>query len=177
MTNLMRLSRHKMPNAAESEKIAAMDDRDMRILSALGNKGRISYQELGKIVNLSANAAAQRVRRLEALGVIRGFSVDVSPASLGLKLQAFVDIKLRQGTTMEAFERALGNIPGIREAASITGTFDARLFVDCADPAELGRLVEQLRVQAGVQSTSSTVICRELQIGRRGRSGPDLQAM
>jgi DNA-binding Lrp family transcriptional regulator len=71
---------------------------------------------------------------------------------------------LRQGTRMEAFEEALRGIPGIREAASITGAFDARLHVDCADPAELGRLVEQLRLQAGVQSTSSTVICRELQI-------------
>jgi Lrp/AsnC family transcriptional regulator, leucine-responsive regulatory protein len=116
---------------------------------------------------VSANAAAQRVRRLEAVGVIRGFSVEVSLASLGLKLQAFVDVKLRQGTTMEAFEKALGNIPGIREAASITGTFDARLQVDCADPVELGRLVEQLRVEAGVQSTSSTVICRELEVKRR----------
>ncbi|MGO9340230.1 MAG: Lrp/AsnC family transcriptional regulator [Terracidiphilus sp.] len=167
MANFARLSRPEMSNAEESEKIAAMDERDMRILGALGNNGRISYQELGKIVNLSANAAAQRVRRLETVGVIRRFSVEVSPASLGLKLQAFVDVKLRQGTTMEAFEKALGNIPGIREAASITGTFDARLHVDCADPAELGRLVEQLRVQAGVQSTSSTVICRELHVRRR----------
>jgi Lrp/AsnC family leucine-responsive transcriptional regulator len=167
MANFVRLSRKKQPDAEESEKITAMDERDVRILSALGNNGRISYQELGKIANLSANAAAQRVRRLETVGVIRRFSVEVSPATLGLKLQAFVDVKLRQGTTMEAFEKALGNIPGIREAASITGTFDARLQVDCADPAELGRLVEQLRVQAGVQSTSSTVICRELQIKRR----------
>lgn len=144
-----------------------MDDRDIRILSALRKNGRASYQELGKMVNLSANAAAQRVRRLEATGVIRGFSVEVSAASLGLKLQAFIDVKLRQGTTMEAFEKALGNIPGIRDAASITGTFDARLQVDCADPAELGSLVEQLRVEAGVQSTSSTVICRELKIRRK----------
>ncbi|MGA2653757.1 MAG: Lrp/AsnC family transcriptional regulator [Terracidiphilus sp.] len=167
MAEFVRLSRSEPLQAEQSEKVAAMDGRDMRILSELGKNGRISYQELGKMVNLSANAAAQRVRRLEAVGVIRGFSVEVSLASLGLKLQAFVDVKLRQGTTMEAFEKALGNIPGIREAASITGTFDARLQVDCADPVELGRLVEQLRVEAGVQSTSSTVICRELEVKRR----------
>lgn len=167
MADFVRLSRSEPLQAEQSEKVAAMDGRDMRILSELGKNGRISYQELGKMVNLSANAAAQRVRRLEAVGVIRGFSVEVSLASLGLKLQAFVDVKLRQGTTMEAFEKALGNIPGIREAASITGTFDARLQVDCADPVELGRLVEQLRVEAGVQSTSSTVICRELEVKRR----------
>jgi Lrp/AsnC family transcriptional regulator, leucine-responsive regulatory protein len=167
MVNFVRLSRREARNAEKTEITSVMDERDMRILSALGKNGRISYQELGKMVNLSANAAAQRVRRLETVGVIRGFSVEVAPACLGLKLQAFVDVKLRQGTTMEAFEKALGNIPGIREAASITGTFDARLQVDCTDPAELGRLVEQLRVEAGVQSTSSTVICRELKIKRR----------
>ena len=167
MVSFVHLSRQEVPKTEETEITSAMDERDIRILTALGKNGGISYQELGKMVNLSANAAAQRVRRLEAVGVIRGFSVEVAPASLGLKLQAFVDVKLRQGTTMEAFEKALGNIPGIREAASITGTFDARLHVDCADPAELGRLVEQLRVEAGVQSTSSTVICRELEIKRR----------
>lgn len=164
MANFVRLSRSNLKVASESKEKTPFDDQDMRILSALAQNGRISYRELGKLANLSANAAAQRVRRLHELGVIRGFSADVSPAALGLKLQAFVDVKLRQGTTMEAFETALRNIPGIREAASITGTFDARLHIDCFDTAELGMLVERLRVQAGVQSTSSTVICRELDI-------------
>jgi Lrp/AsnC family transcriptional regulator, leucine-responsive regulatory protein len=167
MLNFVRLSRIIGDQTEIAVENAVIDDRDRRILGALSKNGRISYRELAKVANLSANATAERVERLQALGIIQGFGIRISPASLGLKLQAFIDVKLRQGTRMETFEEALQDIPGIREAASITGTFDARLYVDCADMEQLGRLIEQLRAQAGVQSTNSTVICRELRIGSK----------
>jgi Lrp/AsnC family leucine-responsive transcriptional regulator len=125
---------------------------------------RMSYSKLAKVANLSPNATAERVHRLQKQGVIQGFSVDISPASLGLHLQAFVDVKLQPGTCMETFEKAPRNIPGIREAASITGSFDARLWVDCEDANQLGKLIEQLRRQTKILETSSTVVCRELKI-------------
>ena len=46
----------------------------------------------------------------------------------------------------------------------MTGAFDARILVDCESPEELGRLIEDVRMQTGVQETSSTVIFRELQL-------------
>ena len=164
MSDFVRLSRQVEDFADHTAENAVLDDRDRRMLGALSENGRISYRKLAKIANLSANATAERVHRLQALGVIHRFSVEISPASLGLTLQAFVDVKLRQGTSMEAFEKALQKIGGVREATSVTGAFDARLRVDCKDPAQLGRLIEQLREHTGVQETSSTVICRELQI-------------
>ncbi len=160
----MRLSRKYERMAEESAESAVMDDRDKRILSALIENGRMSYSRLAKIVNLSPNATAERVSRLQGLGVIRGFSVDISPASLGLHLQAFIDVKLQPNTSLQAFEKALRGISGVRAAASITGSFDARLWVDCKDADQLGTLIEQLRKETGILETSSTVICRELQI-------------
>jgi Lrp/AsnC family leucine-responsive transcriptional regulator len=148
----------------KSEENAVIDDRDKRILSALTENGRMSYKRLAKVANLSPNATAERVHRLQELGVIQSFSVDISPASLGLHLQAFIDVKLKPSTSMEAFEKALRGIGGVRNAASITGSFDARLWVDCKDTDQLGNLIEQLRRQTGIQETSSTVICRELRI-------------
>jgi DNA-binding Lrp family transcriptional regulator len=65
---------------------------------------------------------------------------------------------------MESFETALRKVQGVREATVLTGAFDARLRVDCADPAHLGFLIEELRTRTGVQETSSTVICRSLNI-------------
>ncbi len=65
---------------------------------------------------------------------------------------------------METFETALRKVHGVREATVITGAFDARVRVDCADPAHLGLLIEELRKDTGVQETSSTVICRSLHL-------------
>ncbi|HEV2619451.1 MAG TPA: Lrp/AsnC family transcriptional regulator [Acidobacteriaceae bacterium] len=164
MPDFVRLSRKTSRVTEKSEEKSVIDDRDKRILSALSMNSRLSYNKLAKVANLSPNATAERVHRLQELGVIQSFSLDVSPAALGLHLQAFIDVKLQPGTSMEAFEKALRGVHGIREAASITGSFDARLWVDCKDADQLGSLIEQLRRQTGILETSSTVICRELKI-------------
>jgi len=169
MSNFVSLSRQNDRATEQTEQNSVLDSCDRRILSALGDNSRISYRKLAKIANLSPNATAERVHRLQAVGVILGFSTEISPAALGLGLQAFIDVKLQHGTSMEIFERALRKMPGVREATSVTGSFDVRLRVDCKDPTQLGALIEQLRRQMGVQETSSIVICRDLQINRDGK--------
>lgn len=85
---------------------------------------------------------------------------------MGFGLQAFIDLKLQPGASMDTFEKALSRIDAVQDAASVTGLFDVRLRVACKDPAHLGQLIEKLRSAAGVQETSSTVICRSLQLTR-----------
>ena len=164
MPNFVRSSRKQFSANSAAEENAALDACDRRILSALATNGRISYRDLGEIAHLSANATAERVHRLQTLGVIRGFTADVSPASLGLHLQAYVDLKLQPGTSMAVFEKRLRKIDGVREAFALTGAFDVRLRVDCRDPMQLGRFIEQLRAAGGIQETCSSVISQELQI-------------
>jgi Lrp/AsnC family leucine-responsive transcriptional regulator len=150
----------------ETTQNVVMDDRDRRILSVLQRDGRISYRNLAALVNLSPNATAERVFRLQEAGVIRGFSVLVAPEALGYKLQAYVDVKLQAGTSMQAFEKALQKMDSERDATILTGAWDARLRVDCTDPAHLGRIIEELRSVQCVRETSSTVICAELKTSR-----------
>jgi Lrp/AsnC family transcriptional regulator, leucine-responsive regulatory protein len=147
-------------------KNAAIDELDRRILSALQAQGRMSFRDLGSLVNLSPNATAERVARLQERGVITGFTARLSPEAMGFGFQAFIDLKLRPGVSMETFEQALCHIDVVQEAASLTGEFDVRLRVACKDPVHLGQLVEQLRSVTGVQETNSTVICRALNVTR-----------
>lgn len=158
----MSLSRSRSIQPSSTAPSSVLDDSDRTILTMLQRNGRISFRDLAKAVDLSANATAERVRRLEALGIIRAYKVEVSLGALGFPLQAFVDVKLQKGVSMEDFEKALRNIEGVQEAASVTGQFDARLRVVCRDPDHLGFLIEQIREKTGAQETSSTVICREL---------------
>src|ERR1700682_3217490 len=104
----------------ETTQNVVMDERDRRILSALQRDGRISYRRLAALVNLSPNATAERVFRLQEAGVIRGFSVLVTPEALGYKLQAYVDVKLQAGTSMQAFEKALQKMDSVRDATILT---------------------------------------------------------
>jgi Lrp/AsnC family leucine-responsive transcriptional regulator len=164
MVNFMSLSRILKDGVRKTANNVDLDERDRAILSALSRNARISYRELAKVAHLSPNASAQRVRRLQSLGVVKGFAMDIDPSSLGLNLQAFVDVKLEKGTTMDRFEQTVAKIAGVQEAVSISGAFDARLRIVCKDPQELGELIEQLRRQTGVLETSSTVIMRNLRL-------------
>lgn len=151
---------------------SAIDDIDRKILGVLLTYGRKSFRELGAQVNLSPNATAERVARLQERGIISGFQANVSMEALGFGLQVFVDVKLRPGTSMEAFEQAIQSIDVVHDAVSLTGSFDARLRVACRDTTHLGQVIELLRSVAGVQETSSTVICRSLDVtGRVGIVG------
>src|SRR5919198_799453 len=74
--------------------LAVMDATDSEILRVLREDGRISWSELGAAVGLSANAAAERVRRMRRDGVIIGFTAIVDPAELDALLRT---LRLRLG--------------------------------------------------------------------------------
>lgn len=164
MANFVSLARMLHGKAQETAARVVLDKSDRAILSELAKNARVSYRDLSKVAHLSPNACAERVRRLQTLGVVKGFAVDIDPSSIGLSIQAFVDVKLQRGSTMDDFERAVTSIAGVAEAVSMTGAFDARLRIVCRDPQQLGELIEELRAQTGIQETSSTVIVRQLRL-------------
>lgn len=137
-----------------------MDEIDHAILARLRDDARVSFRDLGESVGLSANAAAERVRRLTAAGVIRRFRTEIDPAAGGTRLAAFVDLRLATGTAADAFETALRALPGLVSAALTTGNFDYTLRVAVADEAALVELIERLR-RSGASETHSRIILRE----------------
>lgn len=62
---------------------SSLDGTDWQILRELQQDARLSFNELGRRVNLSAPAAAERVRKLEDKGVINGYSAQINPAKVG----------------------------------------------------------------------------------------------
>lgn len=141
-----------------------MDQIDAKIVETLRNDARISYKEIGEKVHLSANAVAERMRRLESAGVILGYHARLDPRALELNLQAIIDVKMLPGVTADAFEATLRTIPGVIEATLMTGSFDYMVRVACADQEALVRLTENLRARGGVQDTNTRLMLRSVQI-------------
>jgi Lrp/AsnC family transcriptional regulator, leucine-responsive regulatory protein len=143
-----------------------MDKIDREIIRVLQADGRCSFTDLGAAVHLSANAAADRVRRLLESGTIVGIHAVVDPAALGLTIEAQIDVKLRPTTTAEAFERAIRDVSQVSTATLVTGSFDYALRVACSDRADLAAVTETIRERAGAQETYSRIILREVHVGR-----------
>jgi Lrp/AsnC family transcriptional regulator, leucine-responsive regulatory protein len=137
-----------------------MDAIDREILRELMRNGRISYRDLGATVGLSANAAADRVRRLRRDGVITGFTATVDHGAAGRRLVALIDVRLAAAGTNEAFEAEMAKLEPVVDAVHVTGRFDYQLRVACRDTAELDRLLRHLKRDGGATETETRVVLR-----------------
>jgi Lrp/AsnC family transcriptional regulator, leucine-responsive regulatory protein len=137
-----------------------MDTVDREILGQLMRDGRISFRDLGAAVGLSANAAADRVRRLRREGVITGFTATVDPGAAGRGLVALIDVRLAASGSNEEFEAATAKLEPVTDAVHVTGRFDYQLRVACRDTAELDRLLRHLKREGGVTDTETRVVLR-----------------
>ncbi|MBI5086431.1 MAG: Lrp/AsnC family transcriptional regulator [Acidobacteria bacterium] len=131
-----------------------LDPIAWKILRELRADARLSYAELGRRVGLSTPAAAERVRRLEDGGVIRGYEARLDPSSLGLPVAAFVRIRV---TGSEALARKLtktaDGMPEVLECHRVTGDESFILKVRVESAAHLERLIDRL-TPFGMTSTS-----------------------
>jgi Lrp/AsnC family leucine-responsive transcriptional regulator len=137
-----------------------MDATDREILGELMRNGRISYRDLGAAVGLSANAAADRVRRLLHDGVITGFTATVDPGAAGRGLLALIDVRLAAVGSNETFEAGMAKLEAVLDAVHVTGRFDYQLRVACRDTAELDALLRVLRLRLGATDTETTIVLR-----------------
>ena len=141
-----------------------LDDLDHVILGELRSEGRLTWRDLGQRIGLSATATADRVRRLESTGVIRGYRADVNLATLGIGLQAITEIRLSRAAEPEHFEALLAATPEVRSATHVTGSHDYVLLLACADVPTLDRLLMEWREDGGVEESSTRIILREIDL-------------
>ncbi len=103
-----------------------MDKVDRRILSLLQSEAEISITELSERIGLSQTPCWRRVKKLESDGVISGRTVVLNPLALGLSVNVFASLKLRQHdeATLDALEAAAKERPEIVECFSMSGESD-----------------------------------------------------
>jgi Lrp/AsnC family transcriptional regulator, leucine-responsive regulatory protein len=137
-----------------------MDEIDSEILRLLRVNARISWRDLGAAVGLSANAAAERVRRLREARVITGFTAQVDPAAGGRQLEAVISVTLLPGTDSDDFATLSDKLTPVSDVLHLAGTPDYQLRVSCHDTAELDSLLRTLRLKLGVADTNTKIILR-----------------
>ena len=120
----------------------------------------MSWRDLGAAVGLSANAAADRVRRLRRAGVVTGFAAVVDPAAGGRRLEALVGVTLAAGTDSDDFAVAAAKLGPVTEVLHLAGAPDYQLRVACRDTAELDALLRALRLRLGAADTETKIVLR-----------------
>ena len=141
-----------------------VDRIDRRIIDILREDGRISWKELADRVHLAPSSVADRVRRLETAGVIRGFQARIDPRALGRDVRAVVDVALPPGTDPAEFEARLAERDEVALAMYVTGPADYTIIVDCAGAEGLDSFIRWLKAEAGVARTESKFVLRPVTI-------------
>jgi Lrp/AsnC family transcriptional regulator, leucine-responsive regulatory protein len=133
----------------------------MTILSLLLRNGREPWARIGERVGLTGPAVAERVRRLEQQGVIRGYAALVAPEPVGFPLMAFVSVRLETPHHRRAFLARVTSLAEVQECHHVTGDDDYLLKVRCRGAADLDRLLtSQLKGGPGVVRTRTLVVLR-----------------
>ncbi len=142
----------------------SIDPLDHAIIGELRADARLSWRELGERVGLGPTATADRVRRLEQLGVLRGYHADVDLSALGMGLRAITELRLSPDTPYESFEATLRSTPEVQLAFHVTGSLDYVLMLACPDVAALDRLLSTWRMEGGVLESSTRVLLRDVDL-------------
>jgi DNA-binding Lrp family transcriptional regulator len=138
-----------------------LDDTDRRILELLRDNARITNSRLAEEVGIAPSTCVARVKSLVDRGVITGFTAVVSPAALGLGLEALISVSIRTGARQRIpeFRADLQHRPEVRQLFFLGGSEDFVMHVAVRDTDALREfVVEHLSANPAVASTRTSLV-------------------
>lgn len=140
-----------------------LDNTDLKILSLLQAKGRITNVELASRVGISAPPCLRRVRALERAGLIQGYHADLDTRALGYEVTVFAMVGLHSQAEadLQAFESLVASWPMVRECHMLNGEIDFILKIVASDLSTFQTfLTENLTAAPNVDSVKTSLTIR-----------------
>jgi DNA-binding Lrp family transcriptional regulator len=144
--------------------VVSTDKFDLKILAHLQREGRCSNVELADAVGLSQSPCLARTKRLQRLGVIRGYGADIALEKLGSYVIVFseVTISSHRRHDFRKFEAAVAEHPEIIECYNVSGGYDYLVKVVAPSVARFQELMERLlQDDIGIEKFSSRIVLRQ----------------
>jgi Lrp/AsnC family leucine-responsive transcriptional regulator len=135
-----------------------LDNIDRILVRQLVADGRATLAELAASAGLSVSAVQSRVRRLEARGVVSGYSARINPEAVGQLLSAFVAITPLDPSQPDDAPARLAHIEEIEACHSVAGEESYVLLVRVASARVLEDLLQRIRTAANVQTRSTIIL-------------------
>ncbi len=135
------------------------DATDSQILALLQRNARIANADIARQLGMAPSAIHERIRKLEARGVIQGYEARLSPKATGLGLLAFVFIRSDERAGADDTGAQLAAVPEVQEVHHVAGEDCYLAKVRARDPEDLGRILkERFGTIPQVRSTRSTIV-------------------
>ena len=135
-----------------------IDPIDLKILFILQNTGRSRLADIAEEVDLSAPAVMERVKKLEATGVIKGYQALLDGKKIGKDITAFIGVSIGNQRDIDTFAAQMLRKPDVLECHHITGDESFILKVKSANTTSLEKLLGEIRSVEGVTRTVTRVV-------------------
>ncbi len=135
-----------------------LDGTDRTILDLLAENARRTLGDIGQRVGLSAPAVKRRIDRLEAAGVILGYTTRVDHAKLGRPLEAFTELRFSGDARVDAIAGIADEIAEVQAVFTMAGDPDALAWIRVSDVHELKRVIDRLRNSGDVIGTKTLIV-------------------
>jgi Lrp/AsnC family leucine-responsive transcriptional regulator len=145
-----------------------LDPVDRQILALLQDNARIPQAEIARTVGLAPSAVLERVRKLEARGVVRDYVTVLDPRALDQRLLAFVAVRTTDRPGEARVSDTLAAIPEVLEAHQVAGDDCLLLKIRARDPEHLSQILrERIGSVEGVRSTRTTIVLETIKESSR----------
>lgn len=136
-----------------------MDPIDRTIVKLLQKDGRMSHEQISREVHLSRPAVHDRIRRMEAAGVIRGYSAQIDWEAVGLPVAAFIQARVSGNCypTAQTILAMVSDAAMVEECHRVAGDWCLLIQVRAASPLALQGLLDEIREIPAVQNTMTTI--------------------
>ena len=136
-----------------------IDETDLLILTKLQENARETQTEIARVVGLAPSAVLERIRKLEARRVIRGYAAQLDPDALGQGMLAFVAVRSAEGPSEDFVAQQLADLPETLEVHHVAGDDCYLVKVRTRSFEHLGTLLRtQIGKIPGVRSTRTTIV-------------------
>jgi len=139
-----------------------IDDIDRKILSVLMHNAKLPYTEVAKEVHVSGGTVHVRMKKMEEMGIIKGFQLVIDPVKLGYDITAYLGIYLEKSSYYENVIKSLQDIPEMVSAHYTTGNYSIFARIICRDTKHLLEILHN-KVQkiSGIQRTETFISLEE----------------
>lgn len=135
-----------------------MDHIDAGIIRCLTKDARMNASQISQQVNLSVSAVIERMKKLEASGLIRGYTAVIDERMAGFDMQALIAIRLEHPKFNQEFNRQMCSHECVTECFYITGDFDYMARISAGSTEELTKVLHDIKQIPGVSLTRTYVV-------------------
>lgn len=148
-----------------ARKEITMDKIDVNILRCLTEDARMNASQIGARVNLSVSAVIERMKKLEASGLIRNYTAVIDERLAGYDTQALISVRLEHPKYNQSFTQQMHAISAVMECFYITGDFDYMARVCVSSTEELTHVLNHIKEIPGVSLTRTYVVLESIKQG------------